>query len=95
MLPPAGPVDPDREGQPVLAHESVERCGPHDVVVLEHRVQANHGDILLGEQLPYLASLRQAVRDAGRAQHLKIPRGAAAEQIQADLYQALQKTTIA
>ena len=63
-------VDADRELNAVLVQERLERHRGHGVVVFEHRVESEHCEIA-AEYLLDALRLRQPVRDAARAEHLK------------------------
>jgi hypothetical protein len=64
-------IDADRKRDAVLVQERLQRDGRHRGVMFEHRMEACHGDIRLGERRMDSLCLRQPVVHAGRTQHLE------------------------
>jgi hypothetical protein len=64
-------VDPHGEVDPVFVQERFQRGLVHQGMVFEHRMQAEYLDLVVCEELDDFFRLRQAMRDARRAQHLE------------------------
>ena len=60
-----------RKANAVLVQKRFQRYRRHRGMVLEDRVQADHGHVVVGERGLDALRLRQSVVHAGRAQHLK------------------------
>ena len=64
-------IDGDGKVQPVLVHKGFQGHRRHRRVMFKHRMQADQNDLFLRERLPDLLRLRQPMRDAAGAEHLK------------------------